>query len=72
MRAITIEIDDGNNFDVVDEQGRRCNGLAWDEMLGQVAVLTIPIGRVGKGYQMQTAEEWAADRAHRFTTTTED
>lgn len=63
MKRLIIEIDDERGFDVVDEDGRRCDGLSWDEMLGQVAMLTIPPGRVGKGFRMQTQEEWDAERA---------
>lgn len=46
MKTLTIEIpepgDERGMFDVVDHQGRRCDGLSWDEMLGQVAMLTMP------------------------------
>lgn len=69
MRTLTIEIaEEGDHitgFDVVDEQGRRCDGLSWDEMLGQVAMLTIPPARVGNGFAMHTPEEWAAQREAR-------
>ena len=71
MRKLTIEIaepgdDDIPGFDVVDEQGRRCDGLSWDEMLGQVAMLTIPPSRVGNGFAMHTPAEWSAQREARL------
>ena len=70
MKTLTIEIsepgDERQGFDVVDDQGRRCDGLCWDEMLGQVAMLTIPPGRVGTGYGMHTPEEWKAQREARL------
>lgn len=59
---ITIVMDEGV-FDVVDEAGRCCDGLSWDEMLGQVAMLTMPACRLGKGFRMQTPEEWANERS---------
>ena len=69
-RTITITYDDGElgcGWDV-HEDGKCCNGLGWDEMLGQVAMLTIPALRVGSGYAMRTPEEWvehfAASEAH--------
>lgn len=69
MRKLIIEIaepgDDRPGFDVVDEQGRRCGGLSWDEMLGQVAMLTIPPSRVGNGFAMHTPAEWVAQREAR-------
>ena len=65
-RTITITFDDasGAGWDV-QEDGKYCDGLCWDEMLGQVAVLTVPTARVGSGYAMRTTEEWAALRADR-------
>lgn len=71
MKTITIEIREGDEpgspFDVVTEDGRRCDGLAWDEMLRQVVALTHPgiEDRVKHGYRMQTAEQWRAERAER-------
>ena len=59
-RTITITYDDGEHgcgWDV-HEDGKCCNGLSWDEMLGQVAMLTIPASRVGRGFDMRTPEEW--------------
>lgn len=75
MKTLTIEIPEPGDdpqlggFDVVDGEGRRCDGLSWDEMLGQVAMLTIPPGRVGNGFRMQTREQWAAERASRMART---
>lgn len=66
MRTLTIEIGGPNGFDVVDEQGRRCNGLSWDEMLGQVAMLTMPECRLGNGFRMLTQEQWDAEHAARI------
>lgn len=59
-RTVTITYDDaqGCGWDV-HEDGKCCNGLSWDEMLGQVAMLTIPALRVGRGFDMRTPEEWA-------------
>lgn len=61
MRRITIIMDDNGGFDV-EEDGKICNGLAWDEMLGQVALLTVPPLRVRNGYAMKTPGDWAAER----------
>lgn len=60
-RTITITYDDegGCGWDV-HENGKCCGGLGWDEMLGQVALLTVPPARVGNGYAMRTPEEWSA------------
>lgn len=67
MRTLTIEYGDGIGgctLDVVDEYGRRCNGLGWDEMLGQVVSMTHPsVGR--PQYRMQTQEQWDAEHAER-------
>ncbi|MFM0101958.1 hypothetical protein PQR01_00220 [Paraburkholderia rhynchosiae] len=61
MRAVTIEIDDGNNF-TVREGERFADGLCWDEMLGTIAELTHP--KIGDArYAMRTATEWAAYKA---------
>ena len=46
-----------------------CPHLTWDEMLGQVAMLTIPPGRVGNGFRMQTREQWDAERLRRTEST---
>ena len=61
--SFTVEVRDcGSGFDVVMPDGRRCDGLGWDEMLGQVAHLTHPnLG--APRYAMRTPEEWAAYRA---------
>lgn len=62
MRKLTIEITEGPcGFDVVTEDGKRCDGLAWDELIGQVVSLTHP--KIGQPqYRMQTAEQWVAER----------
>lgn len=61
-RTITITIvPECCGYDV-HENGKCCNGLSWDEMLGQVAMLTMPANLLGKGFRMQTPEEWAAER----------
>ncbi|AJW47708.1 hypothetical protein TK49_23700 (plasmid) [Ralstonia mannitolilytica] len=61
--SFTVEVHDCcSGFDVVLPDGRRCDGLGWDEMLGQVAHLTHPnLG--APRYAMRTPEEWAAYRA---------
>lgn len=65
MRTLTIEYGErgphSSTFDVVDECGRRCNGLTLGEMLEQVIGLTVE-KRVR--FQMLTEEGWA-DRARR-------
>lgn len=69
MKTLIIEIpepgDERGMFDVVDREGRRCDGLSWDEMLGQVAMLTIPPARVGNGFAMHTPEQWISRREAR-------
>ena len=73
MKRLIIEIrEDGEElpicgFDVVDDDGRRCDGLNWGEMLEQVAALTIPQTRVGKGYPMHTTDEWQRRHDERAT-----
>lgn len=70
MRTYTIEVpgdDDraaGRMLDIVDEHGRRCNGLAFDELIGQVISLAHP-GLRKAHYPMCTPEEWAAMREPR-------
>jgi hypothetical protein len=70
MKTLIIEIpepgDERGMFDVVDHEGRRCDGLSWDEMLGQVAMLTIPPSRVGNGFAMHTPDQWIAQREARL------
>lgn len=65
MRTLTITFPapgESGFCDVTDEYGRCCNGLCWGEMLEQVAVLTMPPSRVGRGYDMRTPEEHQAVR----------
>lgn len=57
MRTITIEFAHTRGFDVVDEYGRRCNGLCFGEMLEQVTGLVHP--SLGEApYRMLTEEQW--------------
>ncbi|HBD37097.1 MULTISPECIES: hypothetical protein [unclassified Cupriavidus] len=56
-RHFTVEVR-GTSFDVVLPDGRRCDGLCWDEMLGQVARLTHPKLVSETGYAMRTPEQW--------------
>lgn len=56
-RSFTVEVR-GGMYDVVLPDGRRCDGLSWDEMLGQVARLTHPNLHADSGYAMRTPEEW--------------
>ncbi len=71
MKILTIEIPEPGDgrceFDVVDANGRRCGGLTWDEMFGQVARLTIiePRSKCGGLYNMHTPEEWEQQREDR-------
>lgn len=64
MRTITITFDPtpGCGWDV-QEDGKCCNGLCWGEMLEQVAALTMPPERLGRGYEMRTPAEWAERQA---------
>lgn len=70
MRTYTIEVPDdddrakGRMLDIVDERGRRCDGLAFDELIGQVINLAHP-GLRKEHYLMRTPEEWATLRARR-------
>jgi hypothetical protein len=58
-RIITIVCRAGNDFDV-HEGERFADRLCWDEMLGQVATMTL--SREGPLYPMQTSEEREARR----------
>lgn len=66
MRTITITIEDGACGYDVHENGKCCGGLSWDEMLGHVAMITMPVGRIGIGFRMRTSEEWEAWKADQF------
>ncbi len=72
MKPITIRIaGEGDCFPgsfIVEQDGRMAPGMTWDEMLGQIAALTLDAGRVwerialhggGRGglYRMETPEE---------------
>ena len=63
MRRIVITVDDEGRIDV-EENGKICDGLGWDEMLGQVAAMTIPLRHSNERglFDMRTPEEWAAWR----------
>jgi len=64
MREIVITISDKNRIDV-REGDKYCDGLSWDEMLGQIAAMTLPKERIEKVkglYPMRTAEEWEQQR----------
>lgn len=63
LDSFTVEIREGG-YDVVLASGRRCDGLSWDEMLGQIAGLTHPKIRAPH-YNMRTPEEWQAWRDDR-------
>lgn len=74
MKLITIEVpepgDENQHLDVVDEAGNRCDGLTFDEMLGQVISMTYRPRDGGQPrYRMQTREAWEAERAYRLTNT---
>lgn len=58
QRTITITIDPAACGYDVHENGKCCDGLSWDEMLGQVAMLTMPASRIGNGFAMRTPDEW--------------
>lgn len=72
MRRLVIEVPEPGDpeenrcgFDVVDSDGRRCGGLGFDEMLGQIVSLCHPkLGR--PHYRMRTQDEWEAERARRL------
>lgn len=66
VRTITIEFGTGApcGFDVVNEYGQRCQGLAFEEMIGQVIELTHPsIGRAR--FRMLTPEQWQEQEERR-------
>lgn len=62
MKTITIEIpepgDEEQCFDVVDEDGRRCNGLCFGELLEQITRMALPLSVRKHAYAMRTPEEW--------------
>jgi hypothetical protein len=61
-RAITIFSTSGGW--AVHEGERHSGALSWDEMLGQIASLTLPpqANRIGGLFGMRLPEEWAAHR----------
>ena len=64
VKALTIEIAEGNYFDLVDWYGRRSGGLCWDELLGAVAEITHPTLGASR-LRMETEDETAARAALR-------
>lgn len=56
-REIRITIDDEGRLDVW-EGDRHTEQLAWDEMLGTIARLTMKPEMCGTGYPMLTDDEW--------------
>lgn len=67
MRRIVITVDDNGNIDV-EENGKTCDGLGWDEMLGQIAAMTIPLGCADKQgiFSMRTPEQWETWKKNAF------
>lgn len=55
-RTITITISHDGQFDV-SENGKCAGGLAWDELLGQIACMTHP-KICAPNYAMRTPDEW--------------
>ncbi len=65
MKPITITFGmspAGPRWFDVEQDGKVCNGLAWDEMLGQVVTLTLQAQPGGRRYPMNTPAEWQAER----------
>lgn len=61
MRQIIIEIDGPEGKFNVREGDKHTKGVNWDEMLSQVASMTIPDFIVWRGtYPMLTDAEWEA------------
>jgi len=71
-RTITIIVHDagGGGYDVFEGE-RYQNGLCWDEMLGQIAAMTIPVSRARPDglYGMETPEERERFRSRWFPPT---
>lgn len=68
MKPITItfgSVPNAPRFFDVEQDGKVCNGLAWDEMLGQVVTLTLQAQPGGRAYPMATPAEWQAERDRR-------
>lgn len=68
MKPITITFGTstaGPRYFDVEQDGKVCNGLAWDEMLGQVVTLTLQAQPGGRAYPMKTPDEWQAERDRR-------
>lgn len=68
--TISIESEDGEfpGTFVVEQDGKSTNGMAWDELLGQIASMTFPAVATriqqngGAIYPMRTQEDWEALR----------
>ncbi|WP_038367934.1 hypothetical protein [Bosea sp. UNC402CLCol] len=68
MKPITITFGTssaGARYFDVEQGGKVCDGLAWDEMLGQVVTLTLQAQPGGRAYPMKTPAEWQAERERR-------
>jgi hypothetical protein len=61
--TVTIYITADNHFTIVTDDGRVCDGLAWDEMLGDVAQLTHQ--KLGDGRYQRTPEQLLASMEFR-------
>ena len=76
MKPITIRMakpgELGSDTFYVEQDGKVAVALSWDEMIGQVAALTLNkavrerIDRYGGLYRMQTPEELSAERERLF------
>lgn len=64
---LSVVMDEKGHFDVVLPDGSCCDGLSWDEMLGQVARLTMNDRSRSFTYAMHTPEQWEQMRADRQT-----
>ncbi|MDH2239104.1 hypothetical protein N5K27_22605 [Pigmentiphaga sp. GD03639] len=65
IRSIIIRFDEAKNLFQIEETGRACPELTWDEMLGQIAEMTHP--KIGKGrYPMLSADDLDKERARRI------
>lgn len=67
VRTITLLQHPGGSFSVV-EGDRMLDGCNWDEMLGHLAVMTVPDRLVKRRwiYQMQTEEDRRAEHLRRI------
>lgn len=62
MRVINIVVNNDGSLEV-NEKHLTSGVLSWDEMLGQVAAMTLPSKRIeslnGSLYPMRTRSDWA-------------